>query len=175
MQSTRLPYQGVSVSTEGQEHVPSVIGPMSRNVSSLIAVTEAIVNGKPWDQDPKCCPLPWRNDLFTSVQSRPMVIAVMRDDGVVKLHPPVARVLGECVAKLERAGHEIIPWTPGTLHQECIDIMVSRPIRTYCASLIRDTNPRVGSILYSRRWRGYSTRCGSWWRAFHPPCRSTCQ
>ncbi|CAI6331438.1 unnamed protein product [Periconia digitata] len=121
--STRLPYQGVSVSTDGQEHIPSVIGPMSRNLSSLVAATKAVIDAQPWTLDPKCCPLPWRQDLFTSVQSRPMVIAIMRDDGVVKLHPPVARVLEEVVSKLEKAGHELVPWTPGTLHQEIIDVM----------------------------------------------------
>jgi amidase len=126
-QSTRLPYQGVSVSTDGQEHVPSVIGPMSRDLDSLIAVTKAVVDAAPWDQDPKCCPIPWRSDLFTSAQSKPLVIAVMRDDGVVRPHPAVSRVLDDVVVKLKQAGHDIVDWVPGTLHQECIDIMVNDP------------------------------------------------
>ncbi|KAF2682321.1 amidase [Lentithecium fluviatile CBS 122367] len=120
--STRLPYHGVSVSTDGQEHVPSVVGPMSRNVDSLVAVTKAIIEARPYEEDPKSCPLPWRGEVFADVQSRPLVIAVMRDDGVVKLHPPVARVLETVLSKLAKAGHEIVPWLPGTLHQECIDI-----------------------------------------------------
>jgi Asp-tRNA(Asn)/Glu-tRNA(Gln) amidotransferase A subunit family amidase len=62
--------------------------------------------------------------MFIEAQTRPLVIAVMRDDGVVKPHPPVTRVLEDVAAKLEMAGHEIISWTPGSLHQECIDIMV---------------------------------------------------
>jgi amidase len=49
----------------------------------------------------------------------------MRDDGVVRCHPPISRVLEEVAVKLEKAGHEVIEWSPGTLHQECIDIMVS--------------------------------------------------
>ncbi|CAO2656538.1 Nn.00g053410.m01.CDS01 [Neocucurbitaria sp. VM-36] len=121
--STRLPYRGVSVSTEGQEHVPSVIGPMSRNIDSLITVTKAVIDQGPWDRDPKCCPVPWRSDLFDRARSQPLVIAVMRDDGVVRPHPPIARVLEEVAAKLEKAGHEIVSWSPGDLHQECIDIM----------------------------------------------------
>ncbi|KAH4611450.1 hypothetical protein HBI38_118940 [Parastagonospora nodorum] len=121
--STRLPYQGVSVSTEGQEHVPSVIGPMCRNIKSLITTTKAVIDAGPWDQDPKCCPVPWRSEVFEAARSRPLVIAVMRDDGVVKPHPPISRVLEEVAKKLELAGHEIVSWTPGSLHQECIDIM----------------------------------------------------
>ncbi|KAL6703058.1 hypothetical protein ACN47E_010265 [Coniothyrium glycines] len=121
--STRLPYQGVSVSTEGQEHVPSVVGPLTRDISSLVAVTKAVIERTPWDHDPKCCPVPWRSGLFIEARTRPLVIAVMRDDGVVRPHPPVARVLEELATQLEQAGHEIVSWEPGTLHQECIDIM----------------------------------------------------
>ncbi|KAI8940514.1 hypothetical protein NX059_004191 [Plenodomus lindquistii] len=136
--STRLPYQGVSVSTEGQEHVPSVIGPMSRNIESLVAVTKAVIDAEPWYQDPKCSPISWRSQLFQDAQSRPLVIAVMRDDGVVKIHPAVERVLEEAVAKLCYAGHEIIPWTPGTLHQECIDIMDQYYAADGCEDIRRD-------------------------------------
>ncbi|KAF2728866.1 amidase signature enzyme [Polyplosphaeria fusca] len=121
--STRLPYSGVSVSTEGQEHVPSVIGPMARNVQSLVAATKAIVDSAPWLLDPKCNPLSWRSDVFNDVQSRPLVVALMLDDGVVKPHPPVSRVVEEVAEKLRTAGHELVTWRPGTLHQECIDIM----------------------------------------------------
>ncbi|KAF2831713.1 acetamidase [Ophiobolus disseminans] len=121
--STRLPYQGVSVSTDGQEHVPSVIGPMTRNIDSLIAVTKSVIDAGPWEQDPKCCPMPWRAELYEETRSRPLVVAVMRDDGVVKPHPPITRVLEEVASKLEQAGHKLVEWTPGTLHQECIDIM----------------------------------------------------
>ncbi|KAF2705077.1 acetamidase [Pleomassaria siparia CBS 279.74] len=121
--STRLPYHDVSVSTDGQEHIPSVIGPMTRSVSSLISVTKSVIDAAPWKLDPKCSPIPWRSEMFDDVQSRPLVIAVMRDDGVVKCHPPVSRVLEEVAAKLKTAGHELVDWTPGSLHQQCIDIM----------------------------------------------------
>lgn len=111
------------MSTEGQEHVPSVIGPMSRCIHSLVAVTKAVIDAVPWDYDPKCSPVPWRQDMFADAQKRPLRIAVMADDGVVRPHPSVARVLEDVAAKLKRAGHDIVPWNPGTLHQECIDIM----------------------------------------------------
>lgn len=96
---------------------------MSRCIDSLIAATKAVVDAAPWDHDPKCSPMPWRSEMFEDAQSRPLRIAVMRDDGVVRPHPPVSRVLEDVAARLERAGHEIIAWSPGSLHQECIDIM----------------------------------------------------
>ena len=97
---------------------------MARDLNSLITVTKSVIDAEPWTQDPKCSPIPWRPSIFEDVQTRPLVIAVMRDDGVVRPHPSVSRVLETTIAKLTKAGHEIIPWTPGTLHQECIDIMV---------------------------------------------------
>lgn len=111
------------MSTDGQEHVPSVIGPMSRCIDSLIDVTKAVIEAAPWDRDPKCSPVPWRSTIFEDAQARPLRIAVMTDDGVVRPHPPVLRVLEDVAAKLKRAGHDIVAWSPGTLHQECIDIM----------------------------------------------------
>ncbi|KAF2836191.1 amidase [Patellaria atrata CBS 101060] len=123
--SGRLPYQDVAVSTEGQEHVPSVIGPLARSLSSIHLVTKAVINSCPWKLDPKCCPLPWREAMYDEVKSRPLVIGLLLDDGVVKVHPPIERVLKEVAAKLKQAGHEIINWDPADNHRECIEIMVS--------------------------------------------------
>ena len=100
---------------------------MSRNVGSLISAARAVIDAAPWNLDPKCCPIPWRSDVFADMQSRPLTIAVMRDDGVVKPHPPIGRVLEGVVAKLRQAGHDIVEWIPGTLHKECIDVMVCKP------------------------------------------------
>ncbi|GME22306.1 acetamidase [Neofusicoccum parvum] len=82
--SGRLPYQNVTVSTDGQEHVPSVIGPLARSLSSLRFVTKAVVDAAPWDYDPKVVPLPWRADVEEQIQSRSLVIGLLVDDGVVK-------------------------------------------------------------------------------------------
>ncbi|PGG97857.1 hypothetical protein GX51_07099 [Blastomyces parvus] len=120
--SGRLPYYGTSVSTDGQEHVPSSIGPMTRDLSSIIYISQHLANSQPWTLDPRCAPLHWRNEIFTEIQSRPLVIGLILDDGVVKVHPPIQRALHELSAKLQAAGHEVVLWdTDG--HQECIDIM----------------------------------------------------
>ncbi|GME48882.1 acetamidase [Neofusicoccum parvum] len=97
--SGRLPYQNVTVSTDGQEHVPSVIGPLARSLSSLRFVTKAVVDAAPWDYDPKVVPLPWRADVEEQIQSRSLVIGLLVDDGVVKVHPPVERVVKEAAPK----------------------------------------------------------------------------
>ena len=138
-----MPYQGASVSTEGQEHVPSSIGPMTRSLDSLVYLTRAVIEAKPWTRDPKCVPIPWRQDEFLATQSRSLVIGILRDDGVVKPHPPITRALNEVEESLKMAGHEIVEWNPNG-HAECIEIMV----RLFIA--LRDSLlTGIGSLLYS--------------------------
>lgn len=122
MQSSRYPYQGVPVSTEGQEHVPSSIGPMTRDLASLRYITQLIADSRPWDLDPRCVPLPWNEPAFQDIQSRPMVIGLIVDDGVVKVHPPIARALQELSVALKAQGHEIVTWNTSD-HAACIEIM----------------------------------------------------
>ncbi|KAB8349500.1 hypothetical protein FH972_023526 [Carpinus fangiana] len=118
----RLPYMGVANSMEGQEANPSTIGPMARNIQDLRFMMRKILAMAPWLEDPKCLPLPWHDDDESTVNARiastGLTIGVLTTadelgfDGVVKCHPPVSRVLRETVAKLEAAGHHVIPFTP---------------------------------------------------------------
>ncbi|VUC32949.1 unnamed protein product [Clonostachys rosea] len=127
--SARLPYRGVPVSTDGQEHVPSSIGPMARSFSMIYAVTKAMISAEPWKLDARCAALPWREDAFQEVQSRPLTIGVLYDDEVIRPHPPVARVLRTVVEALKAAGHEILEWD-ATLHAECVAVMVLAVLKT---------------------------------------------
>ncbi|KAJ9487145.1 hypothetical protein VN97_g6178 [Penicillium thymicola] len=120
--SARLPYQGVPVSTEGQEHVPSAIGPMARDLSSICYMSRLIANSQPWDLDPRCAPLPWNDTAFQELQDRPMVVGLILDDGVVKIHPPIARALLELSEGLKAQGHEVVVWDTSD-HVGCIEIM----------------------------------------------------
>lgn len=65
----------------------------------------------------------------------------MVDDGTVKVHPPVERIVREAAAKLQAAGHKIVPWSPEG-HAECIDVMVRSTLalllRIYVADGIQD-------------------------------------
>ncbi|KAK5116825.1 hypothetical protein LTR85_009085 [Meristemomyces frigidus] len=120
--SGRIPYLGVPVSTEGQEHVPSVVGPMARSLSSLRFVTKTVIDAAPWKLDPQVHPLPWREEAYQDIQSRPLVIGLLIDDGIVKVHPHVERIVREVAAKLQKAGHEVIEWDSSG-HSDCIQIM----------------------------------------------------
>lgn len=72
--------------------------------------------------DPRCAPLHWRDDIFNEIQSKPLVIGLVLDDGMVKVHPPIRRCLLQLADKLKAAGHEVIPWSTEE-HPECIELM----------------------------------------------------
>ncbi|KAG0132100.1 amidase signature domain-containing protein [Tuber indicum] len=121
--SYRLPYYGVTVSTDGQEHVPSVIGPMARTPQSLTFITRQVIQSDTHNLDPKVVPIPWREDLYQStLLSKKLRIGLMLDDGVVRVHPPIARLLKWVATVLKNNGHEIIPWKPD-LHCEGVAVM----------------------------------------------------
>jgi amidase len=137
MQSARLPYQGVPVSTEGQEHVPSSIGPMARDLSSICYMSRLLANSQPWDLDPRCAPLPWNEGAFQEIRSLPLVIGLIIDDGVVKVHPPIARALQELSTVLKANGHEVIAWDTSD-HAACIALMDQYYTADGCEDIRRD-------------------------------------
>lgn len=110
------------MSTEGQEHVPSSVGPMARSLDIIHLAMKSLIDSKPWEFDARCASIPWREDAYRDVTSRPLVIGVLRDDGVARPHPPVSRVLGEAVKALRSAGHTIVEWN-SDLHPECIQVL----------------------------------------------------
>ncbi|KAL7911410.1 amidase [Trichoderma velutinum] len=120
--SGRMPYEGVAVSQEGQQHVPSVVGPMARSLSSLTLVTKAVIDAAVWELDTQVLQLPWRDDIFKEFSQRRLVVGTMMHDGMVKVHPPIERVFKEVSLKLQAAGHEIVEWD-ASLNAECITIM----------------------------------------------------
>ncbi|KAF4452194.1 hypothetical protein F53441_4933 [Fusarium austroafricanum] len=120
--SARLPYGGVPVSTDGQEHVPSSIGPMARSLDMIKFTMNSLIDSKPWENDARCAPLPWRGEMYEEVKSRPLVIGVLMDDGVVRPHPPITRVLREAIEALKLECHEIVEWNTD-LHEQCIRTM----------------------------------------------------
>ncbi|KAF1984471.1 acetamidase, partial [Aulographum hederae CBS 113979] len=120
--SGRLPYAGLTNSTDGQEHVPSVVGPLARSLSSITLAVRSVIDTNPWLHDPKCHPLQWRGEIHDEVQTRKLTVGVLLDDGVVKVHPPIKRIILHVASKLKDQGHEIIEWT-SDLHSEVVDVM----------------------------------------------------
>ncbi|KAB8225849.1 amidase signature domain-containing protein [Aspergillus novoparasiticus] len=120
--SGRMSYRGVEVSLDGQQHVPSAVGPMAKSLSSLTVVTKLVIAAEPWTIDPQLPPIPWRDNIFRDLSTRPLVIGTMLDDGAVRVHPPIERVFCELASRLKAAGHAVVEWG-SSWNSKCIEVM----------------------------------------------------
>ncbi|KAJ6561163.1 general amidase [Mycena vulgaris] len=112
----RVPYCGSTNSMEGQEAIPSVLGPLSSSVNGLKIFMKAMADAKPWLSDPLALRLPWNDDAYRLAdhggEDGKLCFAILWDDGVCKPMPPYARALQETKDALEAAGHTVIDWVP---------------------------------------------------------------
>jgi amidase len=111
-------------SMDGQNTILSVVGPLATNAASLRLITQALLDQKPWDFDPMVHEIPWRYMEENSINENihdgrgmekkggKLCFGVLKTDGVVKPMPPVRRAIDELVSALEKAGHEVVEWTP---------------------------------------------------------------
>lgn len=62
--SNRLPYCNIRNSMANQPLVCSVVGPMATDIKDLKLFTKLIIDSKPWLNDPKSPPIPWREFMI---------------------------------------------------------------------------------------------------------------
>jgi amidase len=97
---------------EGHTTVESVVGPIGHSISDLRLVLKLVLEMQPWLADPKVVRLPWRqndhDDTESKIETKKLVLGIMRSDGFVDMHPPVHRAMNEVVAALERQGHKVV-------------------------------------------------------------------
>ncbi|RDW92269.1 acetamidase-1 [Coleophoma crateriformis] len=110
--SGRIPYHNILNSMEGQETIPSVVGPMCHSPATLVTFLRTVADAEPWHTDPKCQPIPWRPDVFAKFTSpdTKLKIGIMHWDSEILPQPPVRWAMKNVEEKLRAAGHEIIPW-----------------------------------------------------------------
>ncbi|ODQ59226.1 hypothetical protein WICANDRAFT_63720 [Wickerhamomyces anomalus NRRL Y-366-8] len=104
--SGRLPYAKVTNSMAFQPIVPSVIGPSARYLDDLKFFVKTIIDAKPWLYDPKTPPIPWRE---YEVPEK-LTFGIIKNNGMITPHPPVARAMELIKSKLESLGHEVVEW-----------------------------------------------------------------
>jgi amidase len=96
---------------EGHETVPSVIGPMARNIVDARFLFNLLVGMQSWLVDPTVLNMPLQiaehNLVAEKVRSRTLSFGILRSDGVVKPHPPIQRALDHTVQKLRAVGYEV--------------------------------------------------------------------
>lgn len=119
--SGRLPYEGMANSMDGQNSVLSVVGPLATTVGAVKLLVKAVLSQSPWLHDPLVVDMPWRDSVeqetldfinAAATGKSQLSFAVLQHDGVVGLHPPVARAIQLCTDSLAKAGHKVIEWQP---------------------------------------------------------------
>ncbi|THH05729.1 hypothetical protein EW146_g9823 [Bondarzewia mesenterica] len=109
----RVPYQGCVNSLEGQDSLPSVLGPLSVSLSGIKAFMQGILSRKPWFKDPVAIRKPWDESEYQLAEhggGKKLCIGILWDDGVIVPQPPVIRALEMTKKALIAAGHEVVDW-----------------------------------------------------------------
>ncbi|KAF2211253.1 hypothetical protein CERZMDRAFT_85443 [Cercospora zeae-maydis SCOH1-5] len=88
----------------GMAGVPAVAGPMATSLRTCEYLMKVVTEAEPWKYDGSCLHIPWQN----VERPKRWRIGVVLEDGTCTPWPPVRRTMNESVAKLERAGFEIV-------------------------------------------------------------------
>jgi amidase len=123
--SHRLPLDGFVVPQAGAEQIMGVIGPMSTSLPGIELFMKTVLDGKPWTSDPTLVPMPWRASSSVTVTKRRFRVGILADDGVVRPHPPILRVLAAMRKSLEESGEFDIIEFPPYKHDEAWRIISS--------------------------------------------------
>ncbi|CAL1717065.1 unnamed protein product [Somion occarium] len=111
----RVPYAGVVNSMEGQDSIPSVLGPLSNSLSGIKLFMQAVISAKPWLKDPLAIRKKWDDEAYALVEhggGQKLCFGLLWNDGETVPHTPVIRALEITKAALLAAGHTVIVWKP---------------------------------------------------------------
>lgn len=138
---------------EGQDSLPSVLGPMSNSLAGIKTFVRAVVVAQPWLKDPLAVRKPWSEEEYALVEhggGKGLCFAVMWDDGIVRPHPPVIRGLEATKKALLLAGHRVIDWKP-LKHDEIVkvvdDIWGAGSAEDYQTVTAISGEPLIGTML----------------------------
>lgn len=98
----RLPMNGSLAYVKGSEAIVAAIGPLTRTLGAAKLMTKVIIDSEPWKNDPDLVALPWKSEPLKD--QKKLRIGILKDDGVVKPHPPVLRALDIVSEGLKKAG-----------------------------------------------------------------------
>jgi amidase len=116
--SGRIPYEGAANSMDGQNTILSVIGPLAGSARSLQLLFKTVLSQQPWLYDPLVLEIPWRSEIEQKTRAlveqsakdpSKLAFAIMKHDGIVLPHPPIARALDIVEQTLKRLGHKVRP------------------------------------------------------------------
>lgn len=111
----RIPYEGSANSLEGQDSLPSVLGPISTDLGGIKLFMQAVIGQMPWLKDPLSMRKHWDGDGYRLVEhggGQKLTFGILWNDGLVVPHPPIIRALEMTRDVLIAAGHDVVDWKP---------------------------------------------------------------
>jgi len=109
----RIPYEGSVNSLEGQDSLPSVLGPLSTDIGGIKLFMQAVIGQRPWLKDPLVLRKPWDEDGYRLVEhggGKKLTFGILWNDGVVIPQPPIIRALEMTKEAIIAAGHDGTTW-----------------------------------------------------------------
>ncbi|XP_077189995.1 fatty-acid amide hydrolase 1-like [Paroedura picta] len=108
--ANRISKKGIVPSIRGQKSVSVGVGPMARDVESLVLCLRALMCDKMFQLDPTVAPLPFSEEVYSS--SQPLRIGYYTTDSFTMSSPSMKRAVLETKHLLEKAGHVLVPFKP---------------------------------------------------------------
>ncbi|KAJ3760549.1 general amidase [Lentinula raphanica] len=148
----RVPYAGCVNSLEGQDSVPSVLGPFSNSLAGIKTFMKTVIDAQPWLKDPLAVRKRWSDDEYNLADhgnGENLCFAIMWDDGIIVPHPPIIRGLEMVKKALLDAGHKVIDWKPSKhaeMHKCLGDIWAAGAADDYSAVTALVGEPVIPSM-----------------------------
>ncbi|XP_076451083.1 fatty-acid amide hydrolase 1-like [Babylonia areolata] len=106
----RIGNKGHTPLASGQMLVRFCMGPMARDMDSLIVLSQELFTPRMHRLDPAVAPLPFRDEVLE--ETGPLRIGFYTAIEGSSSHPACVRAVMEAKAALERKGHKVVQFTP---------------------------------------------------------------
>ncbi|XP_072789148.1 fatty-acid amide hydrolase 1 isoform X2 [Taeniopygia guttata] len=104
----RLSKRGVMAGVVGQKAVAAAVGPLAKDVESLVLCLRALLCEDMFSLDTTVPPLPFNEEVYSS--TKPLRIGYYETDFFTMPSPAMRRAVRETKELLEEAGHTLVPF-----------------------------------------------------------------
>ncbi|XP_072275361.1 fatty-acid amide hydrolase 1-like [Pyxicephalus adspersus] len=118
----RISKVGVQSSSPGQRAVTAMVGPIARDVESLVIAMRALLCDEMFQLDPTVPPIPFNEKVFSG--TGPLRIGYYETDDSTMATPSMRRAVVQTKQLLERAGHQLVSFTPPAVEKALFDLVM---------------------------------------------------
>lgn len=115
----RIPYagqEGGALPGANKVGIPASAGPLAHSMRDIELFFSAVAREEPWKLESDVVPSPWKSPTLENKKWR---IGIVRRDGVIEPHPPIAHILDEVKDNLQKSGIEVVEMDITPLFSQC--------------------------------------------------------